>query len=153
MDFVRANLNDMEDLVRLRVAYLKLDGGVKGEEEEGLRRSLPGYFTEHLNKDCFVYAAKDRDKTAATVYLNIENKPPRPSCPTGNYGIVYNVYTLPEYRRQGLAKKLMLWLLDEAREKKLDYVALEATAEGYPLYMGIGFIETVDDYRQLHIAL
>ena len=153
MDFVRASLDDMEDLVRLRIAYLMLDGGVNENEEEALRRSLAGYFAEHLNEDCFVYAAKDAGKTVATVYLNLENKPPRPSCPTGDYGIVYNVYTLPEYRRQGLARKLMLWLLDEAREKKLDYVALEATAEGYPLYMGIGFVETVDDYRQLHIAL
>lgn len=153
MDFVCASLQDMEELVRLRIAYLRTDGGVDAREEEELRQSLPAYFEEHLNRDCFVYAAKDGEKMVATVYLNVSNKPPRPSCKTGDFGIAYNVYTMPEYRRRGLARKLMLWLLDEAREKKLNYVALEATAEGYPVYMGIGFVETVDEYRQMHIDL
>jgi GNAT superfamily N-acetyltransferase len=49
------------------------------------------------------------------------------------------VLTRPEYRRMGLAKRLMERVLAQASEQKISSVMLDATAEGQPLYEKLGF--------------
>jgi ribosomal protein S18 acetylase RimI-like enzyme len=59
------------------------------------------------------------------------------------------VYTVPEHRRRGLARQVMLRLLDAARALKLDVVELHATEDGYPLYRSLGF----EDDSSTHVAM
>ncbi|MDE7289428.1 MAG: GNAT family N-acetyltransferase, partial [Oscillospiraceae bacterium] len=62
---------------------------------------------------------------------------------------VYNVYTLPNYRRRGLAKRVMQELLSDAEKLRLDFVDLKATKDGYHLYETLGFKETVSEYTYM----
>lgn len=50
-----------------------------------------------------------------------------------------NVWTHPEYRRQGQARRLALALLEEARARRIRTVSLSSTALGRPLYESLGF--------------
>jgi GNAT superfamily N-acetyltransferase len=52
---------------------------------------------------------------------------------------VLNVYTDPEYRRRGIARKLMEVILDWCRREGFADVFLHASHEGRPLYEGLGF--------------
>lgn len=52
---------------------------------------------------------------------------------------VLNVYTDPEYRRQGIARKLMKTILAWCRSEGFHEVFLHASHEGRPLYEGLGF--------------
>jgi GNAT superfamily N-acetyltransferase len=54
-------------------------------------------------------------------------------------GNVVNVYTRPDYRRQGLARRLMGVVLDWCREHHVSTVILHASSEGRPLYESLGF--------------
>lgn len=49
------------------------------------------------------------------------------------------VLTMPEYRRRGFAKRLMLAALDRASDLKIESIKLDATADGQPLYEKLGF--------------
>ena len=60
----------------------------------------------------------------------------------GRQAIVLNVYTEPAFRRHGLARALMLDLLDWARSSGLDSLVLHATPDGRPLYEALGFAPT-----------
>jgi ribosomal protein S18 acetylase RimI-like enzyme len=54
-------------------------------------------------------------------------------------GNILNVYTEPEFRRQGLARWLVEAALDWCRANKIDLVILHASAEGRGLYESLGF--------------
>jgi len=49
------------------------------------------------------------------------------------------VLTHPEYRRRGLARRLMEKALDCAVVRKIESIKLDATADGQPLYQKLGF--------------
>ncbi len=51
------------------------------------------------------------------------------------------VLVAPEYRRQGIARGLMEFALDWLREKRVRRVKLDATDQGRPLYLNLGFID------------
>lgn len=50
-----------------------------------------------------------------------------------------NVYVDKKYRRQGIALKMMEMLMDEAKEKGVTEISLDATEEGRLLYEQLGF--------------
>lgn len=61
------------------------------------------------------------------------------SHPTGKRAHIMNVYTRSEFRRMGAARKMMEFLLAEARRRGVTYVSLDATESGRPLYEALGF--------------
>ena len=67
-----------------------------------------------------------------------------PVCAMGTYDNgddceVYFVATLPDHRGQGLARRLMLRALTEARDRGLAFSSLQATKMGYPIYERMGY--------------
>lgn len=56
-----------------------------------------------------------------------------------------HVIVHPDYRNQGLGKKLTSELIDRAHAKKIDTVYLDATDMGFPVYRKLGF-ETEAEY-------
>lgn len=70
--------------------------------------------------------------------------------PTGIRGHIMGVYTLPEYRRQGIAKKLMEMLIEKAKEVGVTELSLDATADGAKLYEQLGFNR---NYESMNIIL
>ena len=50
-----------------------------------------------------------------------------------------NMYTRPEYRRMGIACHTLDLLIQDAREKGVTFISLEATSAGRPLYEKHGF--------------
>jgi len=52
---------------------------------------------------------------------------------------ILNVYVYPEFRRQGLARRLMEAMIDWCREKKFAAVYLHASKDGEHLYESLGF--------------
>lgn len=68
---------------------------------------------------------------------------PRPNAlQGGTEGLIVNVYTEPEHRRQGLARWLMQTMLDWCGQNKIANVVLHASNEGRPLYESLGFVPT-----------
>lgn len=64
-------------------------------------------------------------------------------------GMVFNVYTEPDYRRQGLARKLVITLIEWCKDNEIDLVALHASDEGRPLYESLGFLASNEMQMQL----
>src|SRR5579871_5228576 len=64
---------------------------------------------------------------------------PRPETSVAREALVVNVYVQPDYRRHGLARRLMAAVLDWCREQGIERVALHASHMGRPLYESLGF--------------
>lgn len=150
--FGQASLSDVPELVRLRIGYLTADfGTLDPAQEEALWRELPGYFELHLDHDLLAFVARDDadDTIVACAWLLLVTKPPSPRFPHGETGTLFNVYTVPEHRRRGLARQVMGVLIDAARAHRLDVLELHATEDGYPLYQSLGF----EDDSSTHVAM
>ena len=65
--------------------------------------------------------------------------------PSGRKAYIMNMYTAPEYRRQGIAYKTLDLLVKEAKEKGFLQIALEATDMGRSLYKKYGFVPMKDE--------
>lgn len=150
--FGRAILADLDQLIQMRIGYLEDDfGELSDDERTTIRAGLPAYFEHHLGRDIFAYVARDaRDGSIVScAWLLLVDKPPSPRFPHGRTGVLFNVYTVPERRRQGLARRVMDRLIEDARERQLDVLELHATDDGYPLYRLLGF----EDDSSTHIAM
>ena len=154
MIFDKATKKDIGVLTDLRIAYLNEDLGVISDENlELMKSTLPSYYTKHLNKDLMVYVAKDGEKIVSCAFLLIVEKTMSPSFITGKTGTVLNVYTKPDYRKKGYAKKLMTMMLEDTKAEGVSIVELKATEDGYSLYKSVGFEDVVAKYHNMKIVL
>ncbi len=150
----KADLNDIPELVRLRLEYLAEDhGGLSDKETELISASLPDYFLRRLNKELFVYTARTEERIVSCCFLLVTEKPANPDFINGLTGTVLNVYTEKPFRRQGIAGKLINNMLKDAKDMGLDFVELKATEDGYPLYKKLGFADAVNKYRSMKYVL
>lgn len=147
MNFEKAVRSDITELTSLRVAYLKEDNGEMDKSVlQSIENDLPDYFVRHLERDMIVYVARNKQEIVACAMLLVIEKPMSPAFITGKTGTVLNVYTRPEHRKKGYARRLMKMLLDDAADKNLSYVELKATEEGYNLYKAVGFEDVISKY-------
>ena len=61
---------------------------------------------------------------------------------SGRQGIVLNVYTEREWRKRGVARRLMEEVIEWARGSGLETLVLHAAPDGRPLYEHLGFVQT-----------
>lgn len=154
MIFDKATIEDIGVLTDLRIAYLNEDLGVISNENlELMQASLPSYYEKHLNKDLMAYVARDEMDIVSCAFLLIVEKPMSPSFITGKTGTVLNVYTKPDYRKKGYAKKLITTMLEDAKAEGLSIIELKATDDGYSLYKSVGFEDVVAKYHNMKIVL
>lgn len=147
-----ADLKDINELVQMRLDYLTEDyGGLTEIQSEKIRNQLPMYYHNHLNKDLFVYVVRS-EKIISCSFLLVSEKPANPSFINGITGTVLNVYTKPEFRKKGIAGKIMEFLISDAKKMKLDFIELKATDDGYNLYKSVGFEDSFSEYHNMKIV-
>ena len=64
------------------------------------------------------------------------------SHPTGKRAHLMNVYTQIAYRRQGIAHRMCEMLIQDAWEREVTEISLDATTAGRPLYKSLGFTDS-----------
>jgi GNAT superfamily N-acetyltransferase len=144
-EFRKATLGDIEALARTRVRFL-CDGR---DDLPHLRKKLlennVEFFLSAMSDDSFIaWVAVYNGEIIATSGLTIYNIPPNRVCPTGKVAYLSNMFTISEYRRQGIGSKLLDLIMDEARSYGCERVILNATSLGRGLYEKYGFMHSED---------
>jgi len=148
--FDTANKNDIDELIRLRIAYMIDDfGSVSEEEKAAMEKQLPDYFNRKLGDELVAFVARDGDKLVAAAYLHIIEMPANSILLNGLYGEVLSVFTEHEYRGKGLCTALIKNLVEYGKERGLGRVDLSATKEGYPIYKKVGFADREHRYADM----
>jgi len=140
----KANLDDVELLIQLRIDYLTIDKGKPSyHEETAIRNQLKKYFSKHIPDNTFIgILAEVNGGIASTAYLAVSEKPANQVFMTGITGTILNVLTYPEHRRKGIATKVLKELIEEAKAVGVSYIDLSSTSDGKVLYEKMGFKET-----------
>lgn len=138
VEIIKAGSADIEDLMSVRLEMLKIVNNLDAQYEfdEKLVKCSREYF---LNGDQTTVLAKDGDRVVGCASVSYITIMPTFSHPTGKRAHLMNVYTNKDYRRQGLARKMVSMLLEEAKSKGCTEMSLDATEDGFPLYKSLGF--------------
>ncbi len=154
MIYRMADKNDIDELVRMRIAYINEDyEDISDEQMQQIKKSLPEYFEKHTGVDFSAFVAEDEGKLVSCAMLVITEKPTNPSFITGRTGTVLNVYTEKAYRRKGIATIIMNNLIEYSKASGLDFIELKATKDGYSLYKKLGFEEQFSTYTPMKFIL
>lgn len=129
--------NEIDRFIEMRINQLREEGA---KEDIDIRPALTDYYKRHLADGTFVsWIAIDNGKIIGTSGLSVVEKPPYFGCPSGKIGLLSSMFTDKEYRRQGIAKTLLLHIVDEAREAGCGTVQITASDMGVLLYTAFGF--------------
>jgi len=156
----KATKSDIDILIKLRIDFLTEDGSKLTTEEEYITKELlRDYFIKHLdnpNSSDFIAALAEVDgKIAATAFLVISERPVNPRYfITGKTAVILNVLTYPEFRRQGIAAKMLDLLIEEAKKENASFIELSATPMGKSVYEKAGFEEKPpSNYTEMRLKL
>lgn len=143
MHIKKTTPEDIEELMKLRLEMLrivnKLDKNVQFEKT--LIDTLREYF---LHGDQTTVFAMEGDKIAGCASISYITIMPTFSHPTGKRAHLMNVYTRSEFRRKGVGKLMVEYLIEDAKQKGATEISLDATEMGHPLYKAIGFTENTE---------
>ena len=133
-----AGPDDIDLLMESRLEMLRIVNNL-GEDyqfDDILSNCSKDYF---LNGDQTTVLVLDEGKVIGCASMSYMWIMPTFSHPTGKRAHLMNVYTNKDYRRQGIARKMVQMLIDDAWNKGATEISLDATESGRPLYESLGF--------------
>ena len=110
------------------------------------RRYYETCFPEDSHAAWLVFDGEEVVGTGAVSFYKVM---PTYHNPSGKKAYIMNMYTRPDYRRRGIARRVLELLTAEAEMRQIDAVTLEATAAGRPLYEAFGFTAMRDEMELL----
>ena len=145
--FEKATVADLDMLVKTRIEVLraanKLSDATDMTEVEKESRI---YYKKALMDDSHVaILVFDKDKFVGAGGVSFYSVMPTFHNPSGQRAYIMNMYTVPDYRRCGIAYHTLDLLIAECRKKNIRQITLEATESGKFLYEKYGFIKMNDE--------
>lgn len=148
-----ATLADIPTIIAHRRAMFEEMGYRNRAELDLMDANVENWYREKMERNEYVewIALDGAGKIVAGAGLWVMDSPPHPTDPSTRRGNILNVYTSPDYRRRGLAKRVTLTILDWCREHGIRTVILHASDEGRILYESLGFRPTNEMRIQLSV--
>jgi GNAT superfamily N-acetyltransferase len=148
----RATVSDAATIAGHRVAMFSDMGQVPTKAlADRLLAASTSTLSDLLRDGSYVgwLAIDANDRVIAGAGAHIKPQLPRISqdgrhVAVGSVPLVVNVYTDPNWRRQGIARALMKELMEWALASGYDRILLHASDDGRPLYVSLGFLPTTE---------
>ena len=142
----RAEMNDLEDVIKYRLAFLREAQSNGRELDPDVVESTRKYITEKLpSGELIVWFAEENEQIIGTSGLVFFHRPPTYHCKSGLHAYIMNMYTVPEWRGHGIASMLIQNIIDYAKTTPANLITLHATNMGKPVYQRLGFASTSDE--------
>ena len=143
IEYKIATNDDIELLMSSRLEMLKVVNNLPADYEysKQLVDESRDYF---LNGDHLTVLALDGSEVIGCASMSFMRIMPTFSHPTGRRAHLMNVYTRSEYRRQGIARKMVNMLIEETWRRGATEISLDATVKGRPLYESMGFTASTE---------
>lgn len=145
--YKKATIDDIEILTESRIKVLRAANKLSEDVD----------MTE-VEKESYVYYSKALRDGSHTAYLVFDGNElvgaggvsyyrvmPTYHNPSGNKAYIMNMFTDPNYRRNGIAFRTLDLLVKDAKSRGIDAISLEATDMGRPLYEKYGFVKMNDE--------
>lgn len=146
-EYKKAALKDIEELVRTRIIVLRAANKLPDDVDMSVvgRESYAYYKRALETGEHIAYLVYDNGTFIGAGGVSFYQVMPTYHNPTGKKAYIMNMYTAPEYRRQGIAFRTLDLLVMDAKKQGVSQIALEATDMGRPLYEKYGFVKMEDE--------
>lgn len=146
-EYKRATIEDMEELVRTRMIVLRAANQLSDDVDmTKVERESYTYYKRALETgEHIAYLVYDNETFIGAGGVSFYQVMPTFHNPTGKKAYIMNMYTAPEYRRQGIAFHTLELLVKEVKERGVSQISLEATTMGRALYEKYGFVKMQDE--------
>ena len=148
----KATLEELDSLMEWRMRVLAEVFPV-GEQEDrsDIRRNNDAYYRHHLadgtHTACFAIDGEN-GRIVGCGGICYQSEMPSPDNPTGTNGYLMSIYALPELRGEGIGRKIVEYLIDDAKQRGTEKIYLESSGMAKRLYHEIGFTD-MSDYMKL----
>lgn len=151
LTYQRAAPDDLELLTRTRVEVLRAANQLeKSADLSQVAQASRQYYQAALAEGSHIaYLIFDGERFVGAGGVSFYGVMPTYHNPTGQKAYIMNMYTHPDYRRQGVAFHTLDLLVQEAKARGVTQILLEATAMGRPLYEKYGFTAMRDEMELL----
>ena len=150
--YKKATMEDIEELVRTRITVLRAANQLSDDVDmsEVEKESYEYYKYALENGGHIAYLVYDNGKFIGAGGVSFYRVMPTYHNPSGRKAYIMNMYTVPEYRRQGVAYHTLDLLVKELKKQGILQISLEATDMGRLLYEKYGFVQ-MENEMELHM--
>lgn len=151
MNVRQATPDDFPALARLRWTFGEEGGwGDPNADYAAFEARFTRFLSEGMARGRWVFwIAEQADQVVASLFVQIIEGVPYPGKPVRNYGWIHNVYTLPEFRNQGIGSALMRRVIDWAKSQHFESLNLWHSPESVTYYERLGFVHTPDEFMMM----
>ena len=145
--YKKAAIADIDELVRTRIIVLRAANKLSDDADMSVvEQESRTYYKRALETgEHIAYLVYDNGTFIGAGGVSFYQVMPTYHNPSGKKAYIMNMYTAPEYRRQGIAFRTLDLLVQDAMEQGVSQIALEATDMGRPLYERYGFVKMEDE--------
>ena len=146
-DFIKAAENDIAMLTTTRIQVLRAANGLEiSVDMSAVEKETRDYYEKALRDGSHAaYLVFDSETFVGAGGISFYRVMPTFHNPSGYKAYIMNMYTKPDYRRQGIAFETLQLLVKDAKERGISEISLEATEAGKPLYEKFGFVKMNDE--------
>lgn len=143
LEYKKATLEDIDELVRTRILVLRAANKLSDDVDMSVVEAESyAYYRRALGTgEHIAYLIYENGTFIGAGGVSFYQIMPTYHNPTGQKAYIMNMYTSPEYRRQGIAFHTLDLLVQDAKKLSVRQIALEATDMGRPLYERYGFVK------------
>jgi GNAT superfamily N-acetyltransferase len=136
-----ARAADLPRVVALRMRmFAEVSEASSVVADAGLEESTARFFSDPgCASQCQTWVAQFDSAVVAAGTLALFTRPPYPGNLAGREGYLFNMYTLPEFRRRGCARAIFESIVKYAKGEGYGKLWLHASDAGRPLYSAAGF--------------
>ncbi|MCF7920053.1 MAG: GNAT family N-acetyltransferase [Candidatus Cloacimonetes bacterium] len=143
LKYRRIDCSDISLYVDYRIMFLiELQGDQSPKKEKQLREELTEYFKHAIADKSYIgWIAEYNAKPVGFGGMVIQKIPGHFKYVKGLKGYILNMFTIPEYRRNGISHNILQKLILDGKKLGLNSIYLHATKDGIDLYRKEGFSE------------
>ena len=134
---------DIESIVNMRMRML-----VETTDDpmpDGLEKQIRRFVRRHMEDGtCMGVLAEQNGQVIADAVIYLFETMPDEINMVGRTAMLYNVYTIPEFRDQGIMTKMLPVVIELAREAGAVELKMTAAPKAIPLYERMGFCVNED---------
>ena len=146
-EYKKATIEDIDELVRTRIIVLRAANKLSDDVDMSVveKESYEYYKRALETGEHITYLVYDNGTFIGAGGVSFYQVMPTYHNPTGKKAYIMNMYTVPAYRRQGIAFHTLDLLVKDIRKQGVSQITLEATEMGRPLYEKYGFVKMEDE--------
>lgn len=139
-----AERKDVNQLVEMRWNFTLEDNEMKvsiKKDYKSFRLEFQAFLENAWKSETwFIWVAEEEAKIISHIYIQLIPKVPRPGRITYPFAYLTNVYTMKNYRNQGIGSKLISTVNEWAKNNNYEFIIVWPSEESVEFYKRNGYV-------------